>query len=447
VRLLAAFIAVAIFYLLAAYALGGPAALARRLVTNLSRRRLRYRPPQDDAIASSRFTIPVSVILYSEGETDAAAAAAHLLTLNYPEFEVIVVNDGSLPALAALRERFDLSACEIFFRRSLDTSPVRGIYRSTSDPRLLVLDCAVETRGDALNCGVNLARYRYVCVADIRARFGADALLDSMHAAVEDPALVIGVTTTLGAPGDASAPGETARGLWPTLERLSASRNLLARGGWRSLSLRPEGLPGLVLWRRDALIEVGGFARDIESEQVELTFRMHRHHLRAGHAYRIVHLAEPVGVAADDEMLRRLAARQEACQRALGAVLWRHRTLLFNPRYGYLGLVGLPQYVFSTLVVPWFELMCLAALPIAPLAGVVTGRELLLLLAALGLGNAVLLNTALLSAPPGAYDASAMRRFILLGPVELFVSRPLQLFARLSGMLRMLARSASAPVA
>ena len=72
---------------------------------------------------------------------------------------------------ASLRERFDLKACEIFFRRSLHTPPVRGLYRSGADPRLLVVECDAASRGDALNCGVNLAHYRYVCCADARARY------------------------------------------------------------------------------------------------------------------------------------------------------------------------------------------------------------------------------------------------------------------------------------
>ena len=441
-------VAVATFYLIAAYALGGPAMLARRLFTALSRRRMRYRPPQDDAIASSRFTIPVSVILFTEGETEAAASVAHLLTLIYPEFEVIVVNDGSRPALAALREQFELNACEIFYRRSLETSPVRSIYRSASDPRLLVVDCDTATRGDALNCGVNLARYRYICCADLRARYHSESLLESMHPAVEDPAVVVGMTTMLGvSAGQTDDPRPSARGLWQTLERLSASRALLSRAGYRNLSLSPEGLPGLVLWRRDTLIEVGGFARDVDSEQVELTFRMHRHHLRAGLPYRIVHIVEPIGGAADDERLRELVAQQEVRRRAMGAVLWRYRSLLLNPRYGSLGMVDLPRYVFGTLVVPWFELICLAALPMAPLVGVLSGWHLLLVLVALGLGNAILLNTALLLAPAGQHDDDAVRRFILLGPIELFVSRPVQLYSRLTGMVRMLARSDAAPLA
>ena len=440
--IVAALITAAVTYLIAAYALGGPIVLVRRLMMAMSRRRSRYRPPQDDALASSRFTIPVSVILYTEGQDDASAAAAHLLTLNYPEFEVIVVNDGTLSVLGKLREDFQLSACEIFYRRALETSPVRGIYRSATDPRLLVLDCATETSGDALNCGVNLARYRYVCCADFRARYRRDALLESMHSAVEDPAVVVGIMTTI-APaaqttGEAAGAASSAR---RTLEHLSAARVLLTRTSSRALQLFGHGLPGFSLWRRDALIEVGGFDREDGAEQLELTFRMHRHHLREGRRYRIVHIAEPIGSAASDEAFRQRLSQQRAQQQALGGLLWRYRGLLLNPRYGYLGVVDLPRYLFSTLIVPWFELLCLALLPFAPLAGVLSGTEFLLVLAALGLGNAILLNTALLTGSPVMQQERLLRRFVLLGPIELFVSRPVQLYSRFIGVLRMMART------
>jgi poly-beta-1,6-N-acetyl-D-glucosamine synthase len=440
-------ITVAVAYLLVAYALGGPVVFARRMFRTMSRRRLRYRPPQDDALASSRFTIPVSVILYTEGDDTASAAAAHLLTLNYPEVEVIVVNDGTLSVLGRLREQFQLTACEIFYRRALDTSPVRGIYRSSSDPRLLVLDCATETAGDALNCGVNLARYRYVCCADRRARYHRDALLESMHSAVEDPAVVVGVTTTIAPPaGQAAVELDRAdvEPLRPTLERLSACRALLTRSAPSPLMLPGHRLAGFTIWRRDALIEVGGFDAHQTAEQLELSFRMHRHHLREGRRYRIVHLAEPIGTAADGEALHELLSRQRQQQNALGGMLWRYRSLLLNPRYGYLGLIDLPRYLFNTLIVPWLELLCLAALPFAPLIGVLTATQFLLVLAALGLGNAILLNTALLTAPGTQHDG-ALRRLILLGPIELFVSRPVQLYSRVIGMFRMFGRSATAP--
>jgi cellulose synthase/poly-beta-1,6-N-acetylglucosamine synthase-like glycosyltransferase len=254
------------------------------------------------------------------------------------------------------------------------------------------------------------------------------------------------VTTTIAPPAaqtGADSHRTDVEALRPTLERLSASRALLARSSPRPLMLSGQGLAGFNIWRRDALIEVGGFDAHQAAAQLELSFRMHRHHLREGRRYRIVHIAEPIGRAADDEALHQLLARQRQQQNALGGMLWQYRSLLLNPRYGYLGLIDLPRYLFNTLIVPWLELLCLAALPFAPLAGVLTGTQFLLVLVALGLGNAILLNTALLTAS-GAQQDRALRRLILLGPIELFVSRPVQLYSGLIGMFRMFARSAAA---
>ena len=442
--LVAALAAAAVVYLLIAYAIGGPVMLARRLVILARHRRQRYRPLQDDALASSRFTIPVSILLPTEGEPDAVAAAVDLLSLNYPEFEVIVVNDGSLPALAALRERFTLTACEVFYRRSLRASPVRAIYRSTTEPRLLVLDCETGARADALNCGLNLARYRYVCCTDRRARYETGALIESMRAAVEDPALVVGVMTVLGAHGAGAPPVPATPGVWPTFERLAGLRSLLSLSGRRRLSLGADGIPGFVIWRRDVLVDVGGFGLDTRAEHAELTFRMHRHLLRDRRPYRIVQITEPLGVPAGDEQLAELVSQQEASREAIGRILWRHRALLLNPRYGPLGLFDLPRYAFSTMVVPWLELLCLAALPLALLVGVLSPLQFALTVVALGLGNGILLNTALLLSPREAYTSAALVRFILLGPLQLFVHRPVQLAARLHGLVRAVRRPAPA---
>ena len=123
------------------YALGGPVALVRALVAIASRRRARYRGHPDDVMASSRFTIPVSVILPIDDEQDVSDAVDHLLALTYPEHEVIVVTSAPHGVPPPMRERYDLKACEIFFRRSLRTPPVRALYRSGADTRLLVVEC------------------------------------------------------------------------------------------------------------------------------------------------------------------------------------------------------------------------------------------------------------------------------------------------------------------
>ena len=58
----------------------------------------------------------------------------------------------------------------------------------------MVIDKAAAGYSDALNCGVNVARYRYVMSVDPEVTFDRDALLRVMTAALRDPANVVGAS-------------------------------------------------------------------------------------------------------------------------------------------------------------------------------------------------------------------------------------------------------------
>src|SRR5437870_3323064 len=145
-----------------------------------------------DALSASRFTIPVSLVLRVNGSADAAdtdRAIAALLDLNYPELEVIVIAEAAAAAVwSGLKGGWQLEAREFFYRASLPTAPITMMYRSARDARLLVVDKAPDTLADALNCGINLARFRYVSAIDRGVVFDGDALLRAMAAPLRDPA-------------------------------------------------------------------------------------------------------------------------------------------------------------------------------------------------------------------------------------------------------------------
>ena len=76
-----------------------------------------------DVLGESRFTIPVSVIVAAYNEESAIVSTVEsLLDLDYPEFEVIAVNDGSSDAtLARLVDAFELEPYEVFVRHVFPT--------------------------------------------------------------------------------------------------------------------------------------------------------------------------------------------------------------------------------------------------------------------------------------------------------------------------------------
>ena len=329
--------------LICAYGIGAPFLLLRTALSIARRRRLRYRPVDDEVLATSRFTIPVSLVLPIHGEIpNPAAVVRRLMAFRYPELELIVVVSGAPATLATLRSDLDLRPGELFYRRSLPTGPVGTIYRSQSAPHLIVVEQPATSEGDSLNCGINLARYRYACVVDAGSAYDADALVETMQAALEDPSLVVGVTTSMTVTPietvAATLDGQAPTGLMAAARYLAAARTRLLTVGRRRLDLPPGGCPGFTIWRRDSIIEAGGFASDTPNVHADMTFRLHRHYGGDRQRYRIIHVTEPVGTV---EPLDARARMVTAGHVPFG-VLWRHRGLAFNPRLGRLGSAGLP---------------------------------------------------------------------------------------------------------
>jgi cellulose synthase/poly-beta-1,6-N-acetylglucosamine synthase-like glycosyltransferase len=74
------------------------------------------------------------------------------------------------------------------------SAPVRGLYRSDVDARLVVIDKeAGGSKADAVNAGLNAATSPYVCVVDSDSLLERDALLRIIVPILEDPKRVVAV--------------------------------------------------------------------------------------------------------------------------------------------------------------------------------------------------------------------------------------------------------------
>jgi cellulose synthase/poly-beta-1,6-N-acetylglucosamine synthase-like glycosyltransferase len=336
-------------------------ALAWRGITYY--RRARVYAGVDEAFASP-LTPPISVLLPAFNEQAGIVESVRsLLALRYPEHEVIVVNDGSTDAtLARLEEAFTLVPARKALRETVSCAPVRGAYASRRHANLWVLDKRNGGKADALNCGLNAARYPYVCAVDADAMLEEDALLRVAKPIMDEPELVAATGGIVRiANGCRVEHGRVTEVRLPssrlaTLQVVEYFRAfLVGRIGWsrmRSL-LIISGAFGL--FRRSLVEAVGGYWTQTVGEDVELVVRLHRYLRERGESYRIEFIPDPVAWTEAPEDLRTLGHQRRRWQRGLAETLWRHRGLTFNPRHGVVGLLAMPYFVCFELAGPLLE--------------------------------------------------------------------------------------------
>ncbi|KPD01338.1 Poly-beta-1,6-N-acetyl-D-glucosamine synthase [Geobacillus sp. BCO2] len=123
--------------------------------------------PYEELLDAS-YAKPVSILVpaYNE-EAGIVGSVRSLLAIEYPEYEVIVINDGSTDkTLERLIEHFHLQPVYRVIRRQLAAKEIKAVYQSPDYPHLFVLDKENGGKADALNAGINASRYPYICSID-----------------------------------------------------------------------------------------------------------------------------------------------------------------------------------------------------------------------------------------------------------------------------------------
>jgi cellulose synthase/poly-beta-1,6-N-acetylglucosamine synthase-like glycosyltransferase len=371
-----------------------------------------------------------------------------LLALYYPNLEVVVVNDGSQDAtLEVLTERFALVSIHPIFQRHIAAKPVQGLYRSRSHPNLLVVDKENGGKADALNVGLQLATGELVCAIDADTLIEPDALLRMVRPFLMDSQVLAAggtiriVNNSEVRNGRVVRPQVSRRPLvgLQMVEYLRAF--LFGRLGWNRLggNLIISGAFGL--FRREAMIAAGGYAHDTVGEDMELVLRLRMQGYDQKGPHRVDFIPDPVAWTEAPESLRVLGRQRDRWHRGLADAMWRHRHLLWNPRYGAMGLVVYPYFFWAELLAPLVESLGLVGL----VAGLTIGAlnvpfAVLFFLVAYGLGMVPTVFTLVLEELSFHRYEGLRDRLLLLGwaLLENFGYRQLTVFWRLRGLVKFL---------
>lgn len=392
----------------------------------------------------------VSVIVpaYNE-EVSVVATVNSLLALLYPNLEIVVVDDGSSDGtLRELIKAFELSAVHPVYRRTLDTKPVRGIYRSSFEPRLVVVDKENGRKADALNAGLNIATGELACTIDADTIVAPDALQQLIAPFLtNEDTVAVGGTVRL-TNGSRIRAGR--------IERQRAPRNLLSgmqaveytraflvgRIGWNLLggNLIISGAFGL--FRRRALLAAGGYEHSTIGEDMELIVRVRRRAYERGEQARVEFSPDPVAWTEVPESLRSLARQRRRWYQGLLEVLTRHRAMVLNPRYRSAGLLGMPYFVFVEALAPPLEILGLSLLAVGFITGQLGVATLELLALVYMVGAAISILTLLFDEIAyHSYEGTRDRaRLCLYAIAEQILFRPCNLVWRCWGLVTTLRR-------
>ena len=192
------------------------------------------------------------------------------------------------------------------------------------------------------------------------------------------------------------------------------------------------------LFRRDAVLRVGGFRTDTIGEDMEIIVRLHRQYCDRGEPYRIVFRPDPVCWTEVPESVKVLGGQRNRWQRGTLQVLRWHRDMMFKPRYGVAGMLALPYFFIFEALGPFIEVAGYVTTIAAVSLGLLDWRfaQLLFLLAicygALISLAAVLLEELSFRRYPRIGD---LLRLALLGIIENFGYRQLSTWWRLRGTI------------
>ncbi len=399
-----------------------------------------------EELVAARGVPPITLLApaYNE-EATCVEATRSLLTLRYPAYEIMVVNDGSKDGtLARLSDAFDLRPAQRMPMAGVPTERVRCIYHSAVHPNLWVIDKENGGKADALNAGIDHCHTPLFCAMDADSILEREALMRLVRPFLEDGTTVAAggiVRIANGCKFDRGFISEVGlpRGLLARFQVLEYLRAFLAgRMGWSSLDVLLIVSGAFGIFRRSTVVEAGGYWTDTVGEDMELIVRLHRHCREKKQPYRISFIPDPIAWTEAPESVRVLGRQRDRWQRGLMQALGNNRVMLLNPKYGRIGMVAFPYFWFLEGFGPVVEILGYVAFVVALVLGWVSMPYVIaFLLLAFFLGVA-------LSAAAVALEELVFRRYtrmsdfgrlLVLAVLENFGYRQLLSLFRFRGVL------------
>lgn len=403
----------------------------------------------DEEYIDGTYTKPVSIIVPAFNEEAGIIDSVHsLLSLHYPQTEIIVINDGSTDGTQQkMLMHFQMKQVQKVVRQQLTTKPIKGIYQSKVHPNLWLIEKENGGKADALNVGINFAKYPYFCSVD-----GDSILEDASLLRVMKPIILSGEEVIAAGGTIQIANGHDVQ--LGSVFQTNLSNNLLVvmqvveylraflmgRIALSKMNLVLIISGAFGVFSKKWVIDAGGYSTQMIGEDAELVIKLHRLIKERKAHKRIVFVPDPVCWTEAPNNFSTLRKQRRRWHQGLIESLWKHRKMTLNPQYGVIGMVSFP-YFWIECISPIIELGGYIYVLLAFFMGNIYHEYALLLFILLVFYGSILSVTSVLleawsvNAYPKIRDVF---RLLFVSLSESFWYRPLTLLWRLEGIIMFL---------
>lgn len=336
--------------------------------------------------------VSILVPAYNE-EVSIAHCAEMLLHLDYPNYELIIINDGSTDkTMKRLMDDFDLKEDLLPRQQTLKTSAFKKIYQCQNRD-LKVIDKENGGKADSLNAGINLASGKYICTIDADSILDNQALKYVITPFIEDPATMV-TGGQLAAANDVTLKNNKVISsrmpsniwvLWQIIEYIKSF--LVSRIGLSKINALMLMSGAFSVYQKDDMEAIGGFlspqnehpyiiatvgqGKHTVCEDMEIVVRLFKYRKDNKLKARATFLPTPVCWTEVPENGKSLFKQRARWHQGLIESLFIHRSMILEPRYKTAGLLGLPYYFFFEMLAPVIKVIAIIFIIIAVKAGMI----------------------------------------------------------------------------
>jgi cellulose synthase/poly-beta-1,6-N-acetylglucosamine synthase-like glycosyltransferase/spore germination protein YaaH/peptidoglycan/xylan/chitin deacetylase (PgdA/CDA1 family) len=257
----------------------------------------------------------VSVIVpaYNE-EVNAIRTVKSLLAQNYPQLEIIFVDDGSK-----------------------DETYTRVGEYFLANPKVRVYTKSNGGKASALNFGIQKSTADFVVCIDADTQLKTDAVTELMKKFDNENVGAVAGNVKVG-----NEINMITR--WQSIEYITSQN--FDRRAFDLLNCITV-IPGAIgAFRKDAVLLAGGFTTDTLAEDCDLTMRLLRHD------YVIRNCTSAISYTEAPETFRQFLKQRFRWSFGVMQCFWKHRDTVFNPKYKNFGMIAMPNILIYQMILP-----------------------------------------------------------------------------------------------